>query len=128
MATDKLSIEIGDEKFKTLLSEAILASITSESRDQLIKTALESLVTPKFTGPSYDPTKTQEPSIVVREFGIAVNQIGREVIGEMVKSDPVIRAKVEALVRDTLLALLEKPDAAGLIAGAMWSAIEKSRY
>jgi hypothetical protein len=126
--SNELSIQIGDAKFKTLLSEAILASITTESRDALLKEALAKLVAPQFTGPSYDPQKTQEPSIVQREFGRAVNGIGCEVIAEMVKSDPEIRAKVETLVRDTLLALMEKPDAAGLIAGAIWGGIEKARY
>jgi hypothetical protein len=124
--SNDLSIQIGDAKFKALLSEAILASLTAESRDKLIGEALQTLIAPQVTGSGYQ--KTESPSIVQREFGRVVAEIGREVIAELVKSDPVIRVKVEALVRDTLLALMEKPDAADLIASAMWGGIEKARY
>jgi hypothetical protein len=125
MTTQQLSVNIGDENLKKLISEAVLQAIGPEARDALIKEALEKLVMPTELEQRYGVPK-KGPSVIERSFSHAVSSVGSDVVHELVKNDPEIRKLVETLVRDTLLAFLKREDAGDRVATAIWEGIEKA--
>lgn len=122
---NEIKLQFDDAQFKAALSESILAAISGESRDALIREAVAGLVRREIVKPQYGPSTTR-PSIVENAFARAMSQIANDVIQDLVKNDPEIRAQAETLIRDTLLAFMSNKDSGYKIASALWEAIEKA--
>lgn len=123
MSDFKLSID--DTQIKAALSEAILASISAEARDAMLREALASVVAPR------KPTSYNQqpgPSLVQSSFGDAVAILARTVVREMVESDPEIRPKVEGLIRETLLKLLDETATTDTLAKMINGSLERAGY
>lgn len=121
----EVKLQFSDTQFKTALSEAILNALNEESRNALIREAVEGLVKREVVKDRYAPDKTY-PSVIETAFARTVSEIGRDVVQDLVKNDPQIRSMVEALVRSTLIGFLADEKAGSKIAGALWEAIEKA--
>jgi hypothetical protein len=121
----EVKLHFSDDQFKAALSEAVLNAISDESRDALIREAVEGIVKREIVKDRLGRNKAQ-PSIVDNAFARTVSEIGRGVVKELVENDPQIRPMVEAVVRQMLIAFLTDEKAGEKIAGALWEAIEKA--
>lgn len=125
MTVSEIKLQFDDAQFKAALSESILAAISGESRDALIREAVAGLVKREVIEERYGPSKVR-PSIVEQAFSRTMSEIANEVVQNLVKNDPEIRAQAETLIRDTLLAFMSNQDSGYKIASALWEAIEKA--
>jgi hypothetical protein len=124
-----IAIQIGDEQFKALLRETILASLTTEVRERLLQEALTQVITRTIEkGNGYSIKDRENPSVVETTFARTVADVASETVRDLVMNDPEIRPRVEVMVRDVLLNLVSREGAADVIATALWSAVEQVRY
>ena len=106
-----MELTISDEKFKQHLSEAILLSIGDTGREAIIADAIERLTLPTIVKDRYGhDTKEAGPSKIQDLFTTAVHMIARETIHKLISEDEEISARLNDLLRESLLAMLTSPD------------------
>lgn len=113
-----MDLKITDDALKAALSEAILVSIGSDGQKALVQEAINGLVQKQAWKGQYGRTE-ERPSKVEELFGNAVARIAQEVINDLVKDDPEIRAAVEKISRDTIMAVLSSTEFAGAMSESL---------
>lgn len=89
--TIEMKLDLDNEQMHALVSEAILRSLDEKKRDALIQATLEHLLKPNKQ--SYYSNKSPIEDLFLQ----AAERVAREVMTEMVRSDPRITAKIREL-------------------------------
>jgi hypothetical protein len=118
------NLKIEDTQIKAALSEAILSSITAESRDAMLREALANVLAP-VKATTYQKAG---PSLVEEAFGNSVGIFARKVVHELVNNDPDIRRQVEAVIRELLVKLLDQTATTDALANMITKQLERANY
>jgi len=111
-----------DTAMKALVIEAMYKALDDKKREELIKAALESLVRPKDLG-GYGQRGKSDLELA---FEIAVSDLAREIVREMIATD-AIRQRVRELATAAFEKMLTNRDAlANEMASALVAAITKA--
>jgi hypothetical protein len=94
-------VKLNDEEMRKLASEAIFLAIDQESRDALVKQAIEYLLAPSKE--SYNRGR----SPLQLAFQGAIEQVARKIVTEKLENDPEVGKQIEGLVADAWKRLLE---------------------
>jgi len=98
----QLNISIDPNQIKELVSEAILAQLSSDQRTSIIGQAVKSLVTE--TRGDYGRTI---PSPLSVAFSNAVAQSAQKIAAELVEEDPEFKEAVRNAVKDAMSAAMK---------------------
>lgn len=97
-----MKLDIDDDQMKSLLSEAIYASLDEKKRGALIKGALEHLLTPDRNS-GYGVTG-QTP--IQRAFNNAIETVANTVVREELTKNEAVRAKIEEMMASAVAAFI----------------------
>ncbi|HXH95254.1 MAG TPA: hypothetical protein VNN25_27010 [Thermoanaerobaculia bacterium] len=98
-----MDIKLETDTIKAIVSEAVMASLTSEKREALIQNALNYLLTQKKDGYSNHPPE----SLLESAFKQALGTIAREISSEMLANDTRVREVVRKMIADAVEKLLD---------------------
>lgn len=97
-------LNLDPETVRSIAAAAIFDQMNEETRENVLKQAVEFLLTPKkgdrFT---YDVGKTPLQSA----FDQALAQVAREVVQEKIGNDPRVKAKIEELLGPIVMGAVE---------------------
>lgn len=96
-----MKLELDDPQLKSLISEAIFASLTQEKKDALIARALENLMSPTE---SYGSEKV---TVIQREFYEAVRCLARDLVTKELEGNTEIKEKINGMIRDAVILMTE---------------------
>lgn len=90
---------------KTVVSKAIMESISQEQRDVILEQAVAKLITPTKVNTGY---RTEDgPSPLQEAFDRAVVQAANTAVRELIEERPEFQTKVRAAVADAIDKLIE---------------------
>lgn len=121
-----MKIELSEENLKSVVSEAIMNSLSLEQRNVLIQNAISYLLTPTSNS-LYD----QKKSPMQEAFNNAISQVAREVVTEEMKSNSEIKLKIKELMANAIEKMFEPEAQNAIISNIQESfrnAFDRSRY
>jgi hypothetical protein len=124
-----VELKIPEDQMRSLVAGAVMQTLTSESRENLIKTAImEHLLKPSGKRRnSWDPPP-QTP--LQQAFNNAVYKVAQDVCEEMLKKDDTLKKQVESLYADACKQVFEGEGRQKLVytlAGTISSALSQIR-
>lgn len=97
------SIKLDAESFAGIASAAIFDSLTEEARGDIIKQALEHLLTPESNrGFGVKPTTP-----IQQAFNQAIQSVAFKVVRDKIENDPTITAEIEKLIGPMVLGAID---------------------
>jgi hypothetical protein len=111
-----------DDTLNALVTEAMFRALDEKKREELIKEALKTLITPVQRGSYHGPAT----SPIQDAFHDAINAVARDVVREMCKSDEAQDAIREVVGTAFEKMLIDKERLATEMASAMVAAITKA--
>lgn len=112
-----------DQALKSVISEALLRAVDENTRETLIKAAIEKLLTPEDVGYGHNAKKR---SAVQRAFDYAVEEYARNYATQLLNSDETLQSKIKAVLADAAeFAFVENKEAtvkrvAAAISEGLW--------
>jgi hypothetical protein len=98
------SIQLDPEAVAGIATAAIFDSLSHESRESIVKQAVEHLLTPEKSRTSTYGSVSKTPLQLA--FDQAISQVAFKVVKEKIESDPRIQEKIEELLGPLLLGAL----------------------
>jgi hypothetical protein len=90
-----MDVKLSDDNMKDIIAKAVIDTLTPESRDELIKTAIKELLTvPNGTGYGQRKSPLQEA------FDAAVRQVAREVAREQIVGNELMASEIKGMVTE----------------------------
>lgn len=121
--------DIKDEMMRGAVAKALLDSVTPETRDQLMISAISNLMKPQKNTRGYGD---DEPSILQSAYNTAAYQIANQTAREWLEKDENFRAKIRDLLAKVTERFFASPEAldglAEKMASAMTEAFRKTNY
>lgn len=121
--------DIKDEMMRGAVAKALLDSVTPETRDQLMISAISNLMEPQKNKRGYGD---DEPSILQSAYNTAAYQIANQTAREWLEKDENFRAKIRDLLAKVTERFFASPEAlddlAEKMASAMTEAFRKTNY
>lgn len=120
-----MRLDINDEQLKSIVSEAIFASLTEEARGTMIKGALAHLLTPEKTG-NYGAVGLTP---IQQAFNRAIETVANVVVREELAKNEAVRDAINAMTTEAIRAFMgaEKDKMVQRMAGAIARAITDDR-
>lgn len=116
-----------NEALNALVLTAMMQALDQQKRDELIKSALATLIAPRKADSGYHSKVL--PSVLEEAFGNAVEMLARQLVNEMVRNDAAIRTHVQALCTQAVeKAFADSDDISTKMASAFTAALLKDRY
>lgn len=107
MRSGMASLELSDDQLKQLVAAAVLAELTPERREVLIKDAIASLLAVPAPQGSWDKNP-KSPLQHAFEQGVA--QVAREIVRDTIKDDPRVVDVIKSLVEQVVTKLANHDD------------------
>lgn len=98
---------MADEALKALVTEALYKHLDEKKREELIKSAIVTLLEPRKDNYSYGPGK----SALQDAFEHAVRGVAFEIVREKIREDEALKAKVGELFAKAWAKAVEDSDA-----------------
>ncbi|MEH1893171.1 MAG: hypothetical protein V7K92_28400 [Nostoc sp.] len=96
-----MDIKLNEDKLKTLVTEAIFAELTTpESREELIKQAIASLLIPRTQQGTYGSRETYDP--LQNAVDVAVSKAAQQILIEEVKNHPQLKEGIKNVVNKVI--------------------------
>lgn len=122
MATTTPPTPTPNDALNALVLTAMMQALSQQSRDELIRKALETLIKPKGE-PQYGRPPPTSP--LQDAFDYAVYQVAREIVGEMVQGEE-IRTKIRELCSKAVeKAMANSEDITNRMANALAGALTR---
>lgn len=99
-----MDLKIPEEQFRTIVSDALLKTISKDTRDTLIQGAIQHLMTPPSGATKYGPTPK---SPLTEAFEHAVMKMTQELIREELANNQSLRSSIKTLISDTFDRMLD---------------------
>lgn len=96
-----MNIQLDPETLKSIVAEAIMASLDDKKREALISGAISHLLTPNTE--RYGSQK----SPLDDAFRYAVQQVAQKIATEMIANDEVVKTKIRTLLNEAMLRVME---------------------
>ena len=112
---------MADETLNALVTEAMFRALDEKKREELIKTALATLITPRTQGYGQQTTTPIQDA-----FDMAIHAVARDIVAKMIKTDEAQDAirKIASAAFEKML--IDKERLATEMANAMVQAIVKA--
>lgn len=120
-----MKLELEDPQLKSLISEAIYASLTQEKKDALIAAAISNLMAPVT-----DFGHGQKVTILQREFNDAIRGIAREIITKEIEGNSEIKQKINGMIAAavTLMTETNRESIVTKVSEAIYRGLTQERY
>jgi hypothetical protein len=90
-------IEIDNETLKSVVSEAIFASFSSEQKENMIKAALSHLMTPQTNTYNH-----RSISPIQQAFNESLDRVARSIALELLEKDDAVKAQINSLIIEAM--------------------------
>ena len=91
-----MDLQLKDDQLDKIIAKAILDTLSSETREELVTNAVKELIQiPKNT-----TTYGDKRSVLQRAFGQAVSRVAEELIREQLEEDSLFKTKIQVLLKD----------------------------
>lgn len=119
-----MKLELDDPQLKSLISEAIFASLTQEKKDSLIARALENLMSPT------ESFGSEKVTVIQREFYEAVRLLARDLVQKELEGNTEIKEKINGMISDAVALMTETNREATVskISEAIYRGLTAERY
>lgn len=101
----QFDLKIDEAQIKGLVAEGILSQLTEEGRQNLIKQAIEYLLTPPKSTDRYSTTTPKSP--IQEAFENAATWVVRDVVKDIIEKDEAFKTTVNNMVTDTVAAAMD---------------------
>lgn len=121
-----MDVKLNDDTMKTIISKAILDSLTPERREEIISAAVRNLLTERANPNSYNSKNNLQEA-----FDIAVREIARSVAMHELSKDGALHDKMRQLMLDAWEKMVAGDAYSKLtdnVAGALAKGITGDRY
>lgn len=115
-----MDINLNTEAMQKLVEKAIFDGLTPEAREELLKSAIKSLLDTPINPSSYGP----KVSILVGIFQDAAQRVARDVVTEKLGKDPEFTKNLQDLFADVSKKLFDLPLREKLVEKISTSVIE----
>ncbi|MEH2135399.1 hypothetical protein [Nostoc sp.] len=120
-----MAIQFDEERLKHLVTDAIFNELTTpESREQLLKDAIASLLKPTRQKTSYGGSEPYDP--IENAIAIAVSQTTQQILIEEIKNHPEIKNAVHTIVTKVIDSMLDDDEAVRRITESFTELIVKT--
>lgn len=119
-----MDLKLSDDQFREIVSKSILESLTPETRLELLKKGINSVL--HASGGCYD-----KKSLLQVHFEQAVSEASKEMVAAELNKDSIFMAKLRALIQDAMLKVFDDQGREKIqvkISEAIAEALWKDRY
>lgn len=116
-----MTLDLNDEQLKAVISGAIVAHLSPESREKLIADAVKAAMVPD----QYD-----KKTPLMRAFAYSVEQIASHLVTEKLENNAEFRQRLDSMIEDAIKKSLDtdREKIVGQMASAITSWLTKERY
>lgn len=115
-----MEFRLDDTNLKSIVSAAVLQTLTAESRDELIKQAVSHLMQPDKMGRYGNLTPLEQA------FGFAVEKTAREIIADIVRDDDAVKTALRDLAAKSIAKAMLSETVVNDIADAIGTMVGKA--